>query len=149
MKTHIQAMDFSLTNALESFIKQHTEKSMRASANLIDHVSVRLKDLNGPKGGCDKECSVEVVIPNSPSIVVTKRNSNAYACIREALGRAARVTLRKISRKRSNALPRGLRQMNTSAADFLPPETAQEELHEFDEFAYPQTSSKTSIPQRL
>lgn len=114
MKTNIQAMDFSLTEALEVFIKNHAEKSMRASADLIDHVSVRLKDLNGPKGGCDKECSVEVVIPNSPSVVVTKRSSDAYACIRKALGRAARVTLRKISRKRSTALSRNNKRTGSS-----------------------------------
>jgi len=109
MKTTIHAMDFSLTESLEQFIRNQAKKSMRASSDMIEHVSVRLKDLNGPKGGCDKECSVEVFIPNSPSVVVTKRSTDAYACIRKALGRAARVTLRKISRKRSTAVNRKIR----------------------------------------
>ncbi|MBT8116176.1 MAG: HPF/RaiA family ribosome-associated protein [Arenicella sp.] len=103
MQILIQTNDFALTPALEKFIRDKAQNALSASADRIERVSVRLKDLNGPKGGRDKECCVEVSIPSSTAVVVTKRNSDAYACLRQTLGRAARVTLRRLDRRRSRA----------------------------------------------
>ena len=102
MQTVIHSNDFELTSALNSFIKQHTKKSMRACSDQVERIVVRLKDVNGPKGGDDKECSVEVKLANFAPIVVRKRSSDAYASIRQALGRASRTTLRKLGKRRDS-----------------------------------------------
>lgn len=105
MHTVIHSNDFALTSALNSFIKQHTKKSMRACSDQVERIVVRLKDVNGPKGGDDKECSVEVKLANFEPIVVRKRSSDAYTSIRQALGRASRTTLRKLGKRRDSKLP--------------------------------------------
>ena len=48
----------------------------------------------------EKECVVEVQLPNHATIVVSKKNANAYASIREALERASRTALRKLKKRR-------------------------------------------------
>lgn len=104
MQTVIRSKDFALTTSLNRFIKRQSAKSMRACADQIVRLDVRLKNVHGLKGGPDnpdKECSVEVTLPHHAPIVVSKRSSNAYASIRHALGRASRTTLRKLSKRRA------------------------------------------------
>jgi putative sigma-54 modulation protein len=101
MQTTIESKDFVLTNALEQFIKDHANKSMNSCSYHIEQLNIRLKDINGPKGGEDKECCVEVRLANHAPIVVVKRSPDAYQSIRNALNRASRVTLRKLRKRRT------------------------------------------------
>ncbi|MGK0273403.1 MAG: putative sigma-54 modulation protein [Cocleimonas sp.] len=101
METVIQSQDFTLTEALKSFIKEHARKSMNSCSNHIKKINIHLKDINGPKGGEDKECCVEVQLANHAPIVVVKRSSDAYQSIRNALSRASRITLRKVGKRRT------------------------------------------------
>ncbi|MFT6047884.1 MAG: putative sigma-54 modulation protein [Arenicella sp.] len=100
MQIVIHSNDFPLTSALYLFIRRHAKKSMRACSDQVDRVVVRLKDVNGPKGGEDKECCVEVRLASFAPIVVSKRSSDAYASISQALGRASRTTLRQLAKRR-------------------------------------------------
>lgn len=100
MQTVIQSSDFVLTDALDNFIQQQAGKSMSACSAQVERLVIRLRDINGPKGGQDKECCVEVKLANFAPIVVSKRSSNTYSSIRTALGRASRTTLRKLSKRR-------------------------------------------------
>lgn len=101
MQTEIHSSDFELTTSLTTFIRRQTDRSMGAYADRIERIVVRLKDLNGPKGGRDKECFVEIKMANRAPIVVSKRSANAYASIKKALRRASRTTLRKLGKRRS------------------------------------------------
>ncbi|MFT5572574.1 MAG: putative sigma-54 modulation protein [Cryomorphaceae bacterium] len=101
MQTAIHSSDFALTTALENFIHQQAGKSMNVCADRVERLVVRLRDVNGPRGGQDKECSVEVKLAHCEPIVVSKRSSDAYSSIRKALSRASRVTLRRIDKRRA------------------------------------------------
>lgn len=101
MQTEISSQDFTITSALERAIRDKISTSTKAYADNVTRFVVRLKDLNGPKGGEDKECSVEIQFANQPSVFVRKRSSNAYCSIRKAIGRASRIALRKLSKRRA------------------------------------------------
>lgn len=101
MQTVIHSNDFTLTDALTHFINQQVGTSMSVCAAQVERLVIRLKDVNGPKGGDDKECSVEVKLVSHAPIVVSKRSSDAYASIRKALGRASRTTIRKLNKRRA------------------------------------------------
>jgi len=98
MQTTIRSNDFALTDALESFIKQLVNQSMKVRSNKIESLVVRLKDINDPQ--YDKECSVEVKLVQHAPIIVSKRSTDAYASIRSALSRASGVTLRRAGKRR-------------------------------------------------
>lgn len=115
MQTVIHSNDFALTDALNLFIKQQASKSMNACSDRIERLVIRLKDINGPKGGNDKECCIEVKLANHAPIVVSKRSSNAYSSIRKALERASRTTLRKLDKRRN--LKTDLRAINSFKHD--------------------------------
>ena len=98
MQTVIRSSDFELTEALNSFIKEQASRTMKVCSSRVERLVVRLKDTNDPQQ--DKECVVEVTLPNHAPIVVIKKNTNAYASIREALERASRTALRKLKKRR-------------------------------------------------
>lgn len=64
----------------------------------IDQVVLTLRDLNGPKGGIDKECSVRLKLYRGEDIVVTDRDESVEACVSRAADRAARTLSRRIER---------------------------------------------------
>ncbi|MGH1428081.1 MAG: HPF/RaiA family ribosome-associated protein [Arenicella sp.] len=102
MKTLIHSNDITLSNTLHQFIQQQATRSMSICSERVERVIVRLKDINGPKGGNDKECCIEVKLANSPSVIVTKRSSTIYASVRKAMKRASRTTLRHIQKRDKN-----------------------------------------------
>ena len=105
MQVVIRSNDFTITKALRNFLHSQIKRSMAACSRNVESITIRLKDLNGPKGGIDKECLVEVKIANGAPVVVRKQSTNAYQGIRQALARAARVTLRRLRKARKHNSP--------------------------------------------
>jgi hypothetical protein len=60
----------------------------------IERVSLRLDDLNGPRGGVDIVCKIKVVLAGLPSIVAEERAPD----VREAAVRAGDVVTRAVRR---------------------------------------------------
>jgi ribosome-associated translation inhibitor RaiA len=101
MQTAIYSSDFALTTALERFIHQQAQQSMKVCTDRVERLVIRLRDLNGPKGGEDKQCSVEIKLAHCDPIVVSKTSADAYASIRKALSRASRIAVRRIGKRRA------------------------------------------------
>ncbi len=83
---------------------------------LVPRATVRLSDVNGPRGGVDKRCQVELDTDGSGKVVITAQSRDWRSAIDAALGRAARVLLRLWQRDRRHgrgtlrhtpALPQG------------------------------------------
>lgn len=118
MQTIIHSSDFRLTRALRRFIKQESKRTMNICSERVEKIIVRLKDLNGPKGGTDKECSVELRLRKRAPVIVSKRSSNTYKSIHRALERAARTARRKIVKRRDRS-----QRAETKPFEKLQPET--------------------------
>ena len=66
-------------------------------ATRIRFVSVRFEDLNGPRGGIDKRCTVEAV-GEFGSLVASVKSRNYYAAADRALGKLERGVVRALDR---------------------------------------------------
>ena len=66
----------------------------------IARITVRLTDVNGPKGGRDQECQIKVVLIGLPSVVVKETDSILRRTIDCALDAAALAVRRRIERRR-------------------------------------------------
>lgn len=63
----------------------------------VQSLSVRLRDLNGPRGGEDKSCTVVVQLHGSPrEIVVQETDGDTAAAISRAADRTARAVARAV-----------------------------------------------------
>ena len=99
MKIVIKTRNFLLTEALQS----HAERRLRFALTFcnarIRRISVRLSDVNGPRGGIDKCCSLQVVLIGLPDVVVKDIETDLYVAIDRAANRAGRTIRRRLERQ--------------------------------------------------
>ena len=67
---------------------------MRRMAWLVPRARVQLSDVNGPRGGIDKRCQVELRTDGAGSVVVASVASDWRTALDNALARAARFLMR-------------------------------------------------------
>lgn len=100
MQIDIHARNFSLTNALRSHIERRLGFALSTRNENIQRVKVRLSDINGPRGGEDKCCHIQVVLPRLPDVVIEDTEEDLYTAIDRAADRAGRTVGRRLSRQR-------------------------------------------------
>lgn len=66
---------------------------------LVPRAEVEMSDVNGPRGGVDKRCQVELRTEGAAPVVVTSLASDWRVALNEALTRAARLLLRRWRRE--------------------------------------------------
>lgn len=101
MQIDIQARGFSLTEALDNRVHNRLGFTFLHASSRVNRVRVRLSDLNGPRGGVDKCCLVEVRLEGLPVVIVEDIQSNMYTAIDRAVGRAARTVKRRLAQQGS------------------------------------------------
>jgi ribosomal subunit interface protein len=101
MQIDIQSRGFSLTEALLKYSKQRLLFSMSYFSDYINRVVVRLSDINGPRGGTDKRCHIQLMISGLPDIVIEDTEVDLYAAIDRAMGRAKRTVARRLDRQQT------------------------------------------------
>ncbi len=89
------------TGLLDASLLPRVEKRVRAAlqryAAHIRAVRVHLKDINGPRGGVDKECTIAVRLAVPPRLLVIEDvDSNAAAAADRAADRAACSVVRAV-----------------------------------------------------
>lgn len=80
---------------------------MRRMAWLVAHAKLRLIDVNGPRGGVDKQCRLELKTTRAGTVTITAKASDWRSVIDDALTRATRLLLRQGQRR--NELASGRR----------------------------------------
>lgn len=73
---------------------------MRRLRNEIIHVHIRLIDVNGPRGGVDQLCQLQLDTEAHGKVVVTAVQAHPVAALNAALRRAARTLVRQWQRSR-------------------------------------------------
>lgn len=81
---------------------------MRRLSALVPRATVTLEDVNGPRGGIDKRCHVELKTDKFGTVVITATAGSWRAALDKALGRAAQALRRLWQRERQPARPKAL-----------------------------------------
>ena len=98
--THIRVFGTRLTEEKRTRLRRNLGKKLEKFAGAIERVSVRVKDVNGPRGGIDQLCRIKVVLRNLPSVVFEKLDPSLDAAIEGALDGAERAVRRTLQRRR-------------------------------------------------
>lgn len=73
---------------------------MRRLGTFVARARLRLSDVNGPRGGVDKRCQVELKTDAGSTVVITAASHDWRTAIDDALARAAQVMRRQLQRGR-------------------------------------------------
>ncbi len=98
MLIEIQARDFEVTEALGAYVRRCINKRLSKRSSEIQRIYVWLFDINGPRGGKDKRCRVQVCLPQIQNVIIEDTRLNLYNAIDRAVVRAGRSVERRLSR---------------------------------------------------
>ena len=103
MCVEVRGHSVELGSAEASYVRIQLARSLKQFSSHLRAVTVRITDLNGPRGGdSDLECRV-VVDGDFPTVVVSERAASVAAAIDIAADRVSRTVARAIGRARTQA----------------------------------------------
>lgn len=101
MLVDIRHLDHPVSDALDDFARRRVTRALRPFQDAVSRVDVRTKDVNGPRGGIDIECSVTVELaPVDQPVIVTSKGADAYVAIMDATARLHEAVSRTLGRRR-------------------------------------------------
>jgi len=112
---HVRVTGVDLSADDREYIRRKLGMKLGKFALSIERVTVRLRDVNGPRGGVDHQCRVKVVLSGLPSVVVEVRNESMQGAIDAAMTAAARSVRKALQRRQTKPLERVRRAPPASA----------------------------------
>ena len=103
---HIRVLGATLDSEDRDNIARKLGMRLGKFASSIERVSVRLSDVNGPRGGVDHTCLIKVVLSGLPSVVVERRDSALQRAVDGAIDATAQAVRRSVQRRRLKPLHR-------------------------------------------
>lgn len=100
MNIQIQAQDFPLTAELQEHVQRRIAYALNHGRDLVARIIVRLTDVNGPRGGKDKRCSIELRLKGAPTLTIEDTEADLTIAIDRAIERAGRTLDRRLARRR-------------------------------------------------
>ena len=71
---------------------------LRRLSTFVPHAKVQFSDINGPRGGLDKRCQVELTTEKAGTVVIASLARDWRTALDRSLGRATRVLTRSLQR---------------------------------------------------
>jgi len=106
MPVHIRAAQGDLRPVERDYVRRKLSIKLAKYARSIERISVRLEDVNGPRGGVDQSCRIKVVLRALPSVVFESRDAALNAAVDTALAGVERAVRRSVQRRRMKPLRR-------------------------------------------
>ncbi len=103
MQIDMHAHGFTLTDGIREYMLKRLAYSLNHGDENIMRIIVRLSDINGPRGGKDKRCLIEVRLKGAPEVIIEDTESDLYVAIDRATERAGRSLTRRLERQRGFA----------------------------------------------
>jgi len=102
MTFDVQSMNFGQSDALYDYAVKSLGAALDRFDKRVDHVTVRLTDENGPRGGKDMKCRLVVALHRFGTVVIDQEDMDPYNAIDRAAERAKRTVRRTINRRRDS-----------------------------------------------
>lgn len=98
MKVGIVVRGIRLAESIRHFARHRLSAALGRYRQVLQSVRMTLTDVNGPRGGVDKHCVIEVRVPALVPIVVRERDADLHVAIDRAADRVDRAVARRLAR---------------------------------------------------
>ena len=102
MKLSIKFRKVAANGDLIDYVNRRISFAFSRTKHAIHSTEVTISDINGPKGGIDKECLVVIKPVGMTRIVISERRANLQQAIDRCITRANQNLTRKIKRNRTS-----------------------------------------------
>lgn len=103
MQLDIQTTGFSLTNSIKAYTTRHMQFALNRHIALVMRARVSLADINGPRGGIDKRCRIELKLAGQNNVVIEDTEADLYFAIDRACDRCMRTLSRQVARAKQHS----------------------------------------------
>ena len=100
MKIQIRGKDIELDQAMKEHVEHRLLCGLDRFSPRIVRVTVQILDINGPRGGLDKSCRIEIRLHPRGRIFVEDTDAQFHAAVDRAVDCAACAVGREIERVR-------------------------------------------------
>jgi ribosome-associated translation inhibitor RaiA len=104
MTSQIRTSGVELTREDRAYIRHRIDTRVSKLDKFhseVERLSVRLEDVNGPRGGVDKVCRAKVTVKGLPPVVVERRHQSARAAVDGTLDATERAVRKIVGRRRT------------------------------------------------
>ena len=102
MKLLVVGEKTSVSEGLHDFITRRLHFALGRFAPEIERVTARVEDVNGPRGGADKRCRLEVKLRGLGDVLGEARAEDFEAAVAFAAERLGRGVARALERRQSH-----------------------------------------------
>ena len=96
MRMRLTAHGIELSSELKDFVQRRIHFSLGRLAGRIKSLTVRLADVNGPRGGVDKCCDISIDAGLRQNVIVREQQATIHAAVALAVDRAERAVQRQM-----------------------------------------------------
>ena len=97
---NVRVTGVSLDEEDRAYIRRRLGEKLGKYADSIERVTVRVRDVNGPRGGVDIVCRIKVVLSGLPSVVVEHQAALLQPALTRAFTGVERAVRRTVQRRR-------------------------------------------------
>lgn len=97
------------------YIRRKLGMKLGKFADSIERVSIRLEDINGPRGGVDQLCRIKVMLIGLPTVIIEKQAHAINVAVDGALDVAQKSVRREVQRRRTKPIKRRHEKKNLQA----------------------------------
>ncbi|MGH9815568.1 MAG: HPF/RaiA family ribosome-associated protein [Candidatus Acidiferrales bacterium] len=102
MKIEIRTHGIELSSPLEAYIRRRMKLSLRRFQGRLGRIVIRLRDVNGPRGGVDKRFRVSVRLAPKGKVRLQQTGSDVYQAVQNASTRLGHLLSHELKRRRES-----------------------------------------------
>lgn len=106
MQLTIQLPQGEEAETLHAYAERALRFALTRFAGAVSAIRLRMVDENGPRGGADQRCRVEVALREGGAVNVEGVDADPRTAIDRVAARAARTVARRLSRARTRRVGR-------------------------------------------
>jgi hypothetical protein len=106
MKIEVKQDKVELQNSFITNIHQNLTTGLTRFDRMIRRICVKIADINGPRGGEDKSCRIQVFLKRTSSIIIEERGASIFAVVGKAISRVDMAMFRMADQRKERRRPK-------------------------------------------
>jgi putative sigma-54 modulation protein len=116
MTVEIRSHQIAPTAAMRDFVNRQATNILGRFGGAVQSATLRVQDVNGPRGGHDKQCLLALSGSRLGLLVIKATDANFYTAVTRVMKRANEAVRRTLGRQRTEVRTAASRPRRSAAA---------------------------------